>query len=252
MNSYSFNDNTLLHTCGFNFYSFVNILNNGIMSFKKAKENGIDICKNYDGSNLDDTISCVRYLYVNDDVLDGAYNIHIKKGISFIIEDVDFIYDKNDRVIHRYDEVLVKDFIDLSKIKGILVPESCLDLSFSELEYIRCASTSYVLVKNNLDKLLSFISVLGGSFDREVYDSYLRELYITNEAFRVESNELEKAFIRDDFYDVISDINYSLGNDISKCFRNMLGKDVNVLDVINYFNKDFPIYYLNDLNVKRK
>lgn len=252
MNNYSFNDNTLLHTCGFNFYSFVNILKNGIMSSSIAREKGIDLSRNFDGSNLDDTISCVRYLYVNDEIEDGAYNLHIKHGVSFIIEGVDFIYDKSDRVIHRYDEVLVKDYIDISKIKGILIPESYLDCSLNELEYIRKSSTSYVLVKNNLDKLIGFINSLGGNCSVKEYDDYLRELYLINEAFRNESNELEMKSLKEDFADVIDEINYSLGNEMSECFKRILGHDVCLYDVVNYFNKELPIYFFEDSNVKRK
>lgn len=40
-----------------------------------------------------DNIYLVRYLYVSDDSL-SAYNMYIKNGISIIIEDVPFIYDK--------------------------------------------------------------------------------------------------------------------------------------------------------------
>ena len=252
MSSYNFNDNTLLHTCGFNFYSFVNIMKNGIMSSSMAKEKGIDLNRNFDGSNLDDTISCVRYLYVNDEIEDGAYNLHIKHGISFIIEDVDYIYDKSDRVIHRYDEVLVKDYIDISKIKGILIPESYFDCSLNELEYIRRSSTSYVLVKNNLNKLISFINLLGGNSSIKEYDDYLRELYLINEDFRSEKDELEMKSLKDDFVDVIDEINYYLGNEMNECFKKILGDNVCLYDVVNYFNKDLPIYFLDDSNVKRK
>lgn len=252
MSSYNFNDNTLLHTCGFNFYSFVNIMKNGIMSSSMAKEKGIDLNRNFDGSNLDDTISCVRYLYVNDEIEDGAYNLHIKHGISFIIEDVDYIYDKSDRVIHRYDEVLVKDYIDISKIKGILIPESYFGCSLNELEYIRRSSTSYVLVKNNLNKLISFINLLGGNSSIKEYDDYLRELYLINEAFRSEKDELEMKSLKDDFVDVIDEINYYLGNEMNECFKKILGDNVCLYDVVNYFNKDLPIYFLDDSNVKRK
>jgi hypothetical protein len=252
MNNYNFNDNTLLHTCGFNFYSFVNILKNGIMSSSMAKEKGIDLNRNFYGRNLDDTISCVRYLYVNDKIEDGAYNLHIKHGISFIIEDVDFIYDKNDRIIHRYDEVLVKDYIDISKIKGILMPESYLDCSLNELEYIRKSSTSYILIKNNLEKLISFINLLGGNSSVTKYSDYLIELYFINEAFRNEKNEVEMKSLKEEFADVIDEINYSLGNEMNECFKKILGHDVCLYDVVNYFNKDLPVYFLKDSNVKKK
>ena len=47
-----------------------------------------------------DNIYLVRYLYVSDDPL-SAYNMYIKNGISIIIEDVPFIYDKNKSVFNN-------------------------------------------------------------------------------------------------------------------------------------------------------
>lgn len=252
MDNYNFNENTLLHTCGYNLYSFVNILNNGIMSYSYAKENNIDIGRNFYGSNLEDTISCVRTIYINDYILDGAYNLHIKNGISFIIEDVDFIYDKKDRIIHRYDEVLVKDYINPSKIKGILIPESYKDSLLNELEYIKCNSTSYTLIKNNLDNLVNFINLLGVKPQVNEYNDYLRELYLINEAYKKETNNKEKESLKQDFSDVINDINYTLGNDFIKCFRPIIGDDVSLLNAVNYFNKNLPIYFINDKKEKKK
>ena len=147
---------------------------------------------------------------------------------------------------------MVKDYIDISKIKGILIPESYFDCSLNELEYIRRSSTSYVLVKNNLNKLISFINLLGGNSSIKEYDDYLRELYLINEAFRSEKDELEMKSLKDDFVDVIDEINYYLGNEMNECFKKILGNNVCLYDIVNYFNKDLPIYFLDDSNVKRK
>ena len=73
-----------------------------------------------------------------------------------------------------------------------------------------------------------------------------------NEAFRNESNESELEFLRDDFVDVINEINYSLGKEMNKCFKNILGHDVCLYDVVNYFNKNLPIYFLKNSVIKRK
>ena len=242
--SYKFNSDSLIHCCGFNLYSFYSILKNGIMSSSYAKCNGFLVGRNYYGSNLDDMISCVRYLYVNDSIEDGAYSAHIKNGLSFVLEDVPFVYDKGDRVIHRYDEVLVKDFIDVSKIKGILVPDFYKDFDVCDLEFIKRDSTSYSLVLSNVSNMLSLIGFLGGSVDKSLYDDCFRELYYINEAFR-ESSSSEREILRLDFVCVIDELNYLIGNDISRVFKGIFGKeDVSLIDVVNYFKGDLPVYYL--------
>lgn len=250
--SYRFSSDTLIHSCGFNLYSFYNILKNGIMSYSYAKENGFVVDRNYYGSNLDDMISCVRYLYVNDSIEDGAYSAHVKNGLSFILEDVSFVYDKGDRFIHRYDEVLVKDYIDVSRIKGVLVPDFYKDFDVCDLEFIRRDSTSYSLILRNVSNMLSFIGSLGGSINKSLYDDCFRELYYINEAFR-NSSSSDKDVLRDDFVCVIDDLNYLIGTDFARVFKNIIGKDeVSLIDVVDYFRGDLPIYYLgNSVSLKK-
>lgn len=243
MSSYRFNDNTLLHSVGFDFSKFCNILDKGIMSFNYAKNQDVFINKNYEGYNLEDTISCVRYLYVTSDDSYSAYNKYVKKGISFIIEDMPFIYDKNERIIHRSDEVLVKDYIPLEKIKGVLVPEEYMDIGLTDLEYIRDNATSFVLIKNNLTSLKDFLKGKGLNVNNTYYEDIIRELYAINEAYRVETSREEKELLMEDFKTVIDDLNYLIGEDMNKCFSRILGKDgVTLREVINYLNKDLPIY----------
>lgn len=193
---YKYNDNTLFHSAGVNFSVIESIMKNGIASEKYGKEHGISVNRNYFGSNLDDTISCVRYLYVNDEVEDSAYSRYIKKGISFIMEDVPFIHDKNERIIHRSDEVLVKDFIPKEKIKAISIPSSLSEASFEELEYIKSDSTSYVNIKHIADAISEYINKESG-LNRD-YNDFYRELYYLNGEF-IEASLAEKKEIREEF-----------------------------------------------------
>ena len=109
--NYKFNDDTLIHGISFNPMKLEGILKYGIVSENYARSNNIPYSKNYnftideeikDKDSINklimdankDNIYLVRYLYVSDDPL-SAYNMYIKNGISIIIEDVPFIYDKN-------------------------------------------------------------------------------------------------------------------------------------------------------------
>lgn len=249
---YKYNDNTLIHSVGTDFSAISSIMNNGIVSKKYGKEHGIDINRNYYGSNLDDTISCIRYLYVNKAIEDSAYNRYVPNGISFVIEDTPFIYDKDSRFIHRSDEVLVKDFIPKENIKGILVPEHLIDTDLEDFTYIREDSTSYILVKHRLDNIVNYIqSISNVKCD---YEDYLRELYYLSEETKNVSEE-EQIDIYEEFKDVIRDLNYEIGLDYKKCFTKVLNKDdINILDIINYINDNslqLPIYMLDVKNKKK-
>lgn len=249
---YKYNDDTLIHSVGNDFSAINSIMDNGIVSEKYGKEHGISINRNYYGSNLDDTISCIRYLYVNETIEDSAYNRYVPNGISFIIEDTPFIHDKDARFIHRSDEVLVKDFIPKENIKGILVPENLINTDLEDLSYIRGDSTSYILIKHRLDNVVNYIASI--SDIKCDYEDYLRELYYLSEEAKNVS-EAEQIDIYEEFKDIIKDLNYEIGLDYKKCFSKILNKDnINILDIINYINNNslqLPIYVVEDKKVNK-
>ena len=249
---YKYNENTLIHSPGVDFATIESIMKNGIMSSKYGIEHGISVNRNYLGSNLNDTISCIRYLYVNKDVEDSAYNRYVPNGISFLIEGVPFISDKNERFIHRSDEVLVKDFIPKENIKGILVPEELIDIDLEDLPYIREDASSYELVKHRADGANVYIT--NATDMGNDYNDYYRELYFLSEDANNDSDmSLEER--KEEFRDVISDLNYVIGLDYHKCFSKVLGKeDVDVLDIVKYINSktlNLPIYVEKMKKVKK-
>ena len=145
----NFNDDTLLHAIGFNPMRLESILKYGIVSYNYAKEHNIPYSKNYNftisktflkdnefGENTNEilkesnynNIYLVRMLYVSDDPL-SAYNLYVTKGISLVVEDIDFISDKTKEFIKRSDEVIVKRFIPKENIKGISIPKNYIDES---------------------------------------------------------------------------------------------------------------------------
>lgn len=250
---YKYNDNTLIHSVGVNFCDIESIMKNGIVSSKYGEEHGIDINRNYLGSNLEDTISCIRYLYVNKDIEDSAYNRYVPNGISFLIEDTPFIADKDERFIHRSDEVLVKDYIPKENIKGILVPERLINTDLEDLSYIREDSTSYSLIKHRVDSISDYINSISGiSCD---FEDYYRELYYLSEEAK-NASEDEKSDIFEEFKDVIKDLNYEIGLDYEKCFSKVLNKtDINILDIVNYINSNtlnLSIYQSKDKSITKK
>lgn len=250
MSNYSFNDNTLLHCCGVNLASFVSIMENGIVSKKYASDKNISFSRNFDGSNLDDSISCVRCLYVNRDIPDSSYSLYVKKGISFIVEDVDFIYDKGERFIHRSDEVLVKDYIPVSKIKGIIIPEDFMNLGLDELSYIKENSTKYANIRGHIKSFKNFICSLNGGKEVE-FDDFDRELYFINQSY-INSSDDDKLELKEEFKDVICDLNYDIGNKLNDVFSNILGSEnVTLGEVVKYLNScylNLPIYHLSSKN----
>ena len=139
---YKYSDNTLIHSIGFNFARLESILKYGILSSKKAKEKNISFARNHSGYNLDDTISAVRYIYINPTDYTSSYCKYTTSGIGFILEDVPYIYDVSTRVINHSDEVLVEDNVDVSKIKAMLVPIEYRNTSLKDLNYLPLDSTS--------------------------------------------------------------------------------------------------------------
>lgn len=251
---YKYSENTLIHSPGVDFAAIDSIMKNGIMSLEYASKHGVDVNRNYYGSNLNDTISCIRYLYVNSDMKDSAYSKYVPNGVSFLIEDVPFIYDKNERIIHRSDEVLVEDFIPKEKITGILVPENLTNVGLEDMSYIMEDSSSYVLIKHKVDNIKSYILNLSGDVCN--YDDFIQELYYLNEESNNDNSDLQRDEIISEFRDVISDLNYEIGLNFHTCFSKVLGKsDINILDIIKYMNSktlNLPIYFIKDKPLTRK
>jgi len=234
---YKIGDTTLIHTCGFDILAFMNIMKHGIMSYDYAVEHGIPYFKNYHGSNLGDTISCVRPIYSNEEVFDSAYELYVKHGISFFLEGVPFIYDKEERFIHRMDEVLVKDYIPVSKIKGILIPEEYVNLPLHCLPYIRKNATSYPLIKHKTDYMRKFFVGNGEDIQVDYYNDIYNELYYIHLAYEKSEKEEERQYLKSEHVNVIHDLNELLGNDVERYFRKVLNKEnVTILDIIDFVN----------------
>lgn len=256
--NYKYNDNTILHSVGFNVFKLESVFENGILSFNEATSKNIVYARNYTGYNLDDAISCVRVSYINPSILDSSYHKHIMHGVSLIIENTKFIYNKNERVIHNVDEVLVENSIDKNNIKGIIVPSNYENMLLSEVDCLTLDSTSYVNVKNSCVFIYKYFLKYNYNLNKDLLNEYLNELYLTNNAIR-ECNEKEDY---DDlvvnFKEVVRELNDYLKEEIHNCFKKVLNKDeVTLLDAVNYLNKKYYNLSIYDIpynveNIKGK
>lgn len=255
--NYKYKENTLLHAIGFDLYKLDSIFKHGILSSDEAKKRNISIGRSFNGYNLDDTISFVRYIYINPSDLDSSYNRFIKNGISLIVEDVPFIYDYNERYIDHKDEVLVKDKVDVDKIKGISIPSKYLNSSLQDLPMFSLYSFNYINIKETCSNLINYCSTLGYKLTTEEkleYNNLLYLLSISLEDRLRNRSDLEKEDIANEDKILLSEfISYI----VNKTFSLLLNKeDVSLYDVVSYINSkslNLPIYInYNIVDEKRR
>ena len=255
--SYDYNENTLLHGIGFDLAKFDSICKHGLLSKKAADDLGVDMARVFSAYNDNDTISMVKHSYINKYADNSAYNKFIKKGISFIVEDVDYIYDVNDRVINSVDEVLVEGFISTDKFNGILLPEEYAYASLLDLPMFNMKSNHYKNINDTCNNLIRFISSLGYGFSNEEKTLYKSLSYSLLSSLEVtkkdkELSSLEKELIREDKL-ALAEFMSSL---VHKAFCIKLDSDfVTLYDAVEYLNSNnlnLDIYVGGVLKNKRK
>lgn len=260
--NYKFNDDTLIHSISFNPMKLEGILKYGIVSENYARSNNIPYSKNYnftidedikDKDSINklimdankDNIYLVRYLYVSDDPL-SAYNMYIKNGISIIIEDVPFIYDKNKELLKRSDEVVVKDNINPKNITGIMIPEDYKDKPLNEVMMLPKNILNYNLIKSSAIELVNYLQSNNYEVDITELSYLLKDLGIANKSVNsLSKDNIDYNDALNDYKDIINDINYFLSENVYNYFSSVLGKSATVLDMVefinNKYNKDIVI-----------
>ena len=260
--NYKFNDDTLIHGISFNPMKLEGILKYGIVSENYARSNNIPYSKNYnftidedikDKDSINklimdankDNIYLVRYLYVSDDPL-SAYNMYIKNGISIIIEDVPFIYDKNKELLKRSDEVVVKENISPLNITGIMIPEDYKDKPLNEVMMLPKNILNYNLIKSSAIELVNYLQSNNYEVDITELSYLLKDLGIANKSVNsLSKDNIDYKDALNDYKDIINDINYFLSENVYNYFSNVLGKSATVLDMVefinNKYNKDIVI-----------
>lgn len=260
--NYKFNDDTLIHSISFNPMKLEGILKYGIVSENYARSNNIPYSKNYnftidedikDKDSINklimdankDNIYLVRYLYVSDDPL-SAYNMYIKNGISIIIEDVPFIYDKNKELLKRSDEVVVKENISPLNITGIMIPEDYKDKPLNEVMMLPKNILNYNLIKSSAIELVNYLQSNNYEVDITELSYLLKDLGIANKSVNsLSKDNIDYNDALNDYKDIINDINCFLSENVYNYFSNVLGKSATVLDMVefinNKYNKDIVI-----------
>ena len=260
--NYKFNDDTLIHGISFNPMKLEGILKYGIVSENYARNNNIPYSRNYnftidkyikDSDSVGklnteenkDNIYLVRYLYISDDPF-SAYNKYVKNGISVIIEDVPFIYDKGEVLIKRSDEVVVKDNINPRNITGIMVLEEYKDKLLNEVMMLPENILNYNLIKSSAIELVNYLQSNNYEVDITELSYLLKDLGIANKSVNsLSKDNIDYNDALNDYKDIINDINYFLSENVYNYFSSILGKSATVLDMVefinNKYNKDIVI-----------
>lgn len=249
MESYRFKNNDLLHGIGFNYYTLESILKYGILSKKEAVKENIPLTKNYDGYNMDDTISLVNTAYTNIDDLGSAYHAFIENGISFLVDrKIEYIYDKNKRYINRPDEVLALDKIDTTCLKKIIIPEKDAYSLVGSTKIIPNTSYNYFNIK---DITLNYVNFIEKKIpvDLEYVSELLYELKTTVSAIRAEVKESKFPSEKDD-----KEISEKINNFLfyQKNVNDLRENNPDIDDLFNDFDevRDELNDYLGDLSQK--
>jgi len=272
---YKFNDDTLIHAIGFNPMKLEGILKHGIITENYAKENNINYSRNYNfnlneemlkkvenNSEVNEIIEkankeniyLVRSLYISDDPL-SAYNMYVKNGISFIVEDKPFFYNKNKELIKRSDEVIVKNHIEKENIKAIMIPEEYKNKRLNEVNMLPNNILNFGLIKSSVINMIKYLNDYNYDVDIDEIAYLLKDLEIAFKSVKsLDKNNQDYNDAMLDYKDIINDINNLLSNYVYDMFSKLLGRDATVLDMVEYINNKYDnkdIVYLESKGRKR-
>jgi len=261
-------DDTLLHAIGFNLMRFEGILKHGLVSYNYAKGHNIPYAKNYNftldkktierkylGNEINETLTnanynniyLVRMLYVSDDPL-SAYNLYVTRGISFVIENVPFISDKTKEFIKRSDEVIVKDYIPLTNIKAITIPNKFYNVPLNEVGILSSNMMNYDYVVDNVKNYIRFLQGYHHQVDITEMSYLLKDFKTAATSLRsLDKHSEDYPDALTDYKDIINEINEFLAKETYQCFTKILGFPATIGNTVAYINKKYHNYELINL-----
>ena len=259
---YEYNNNTLIHSVGAcNLQRLESILTYGILSYNSAKNKGIILSKNYLPDNQNqDYISFTRVGDISFTNENNAYNYYVKTGISLIIEDVDYLVDKSNFHNQREDEVLVKDFVIKEKITGIIIPKEFEEYNLYQLDGLLIIPrniTKYEYICTIVKDYILFLKKYHYNIDTTLINDYLKEiLYINKALYTLKSNGLENKIdeteLKEDYKEVLKELNEFLMENTFLCFNKLLGKMVTLKDIVIYISENKLNIYDIPRNIEPK
>lgn len=209
------------------------ILENGIVA--KNKSAGIEsYSANNEGYNGDKCVSVAVNIPISEDGYD-AYRTYISNGgISFIIEDDNYIYSRHTSSNSGFEnEGFIYGGVAPSEIKGILINDELEHKSISELNMLGESGT--IFVGPSALNIIRQLTKDGSDYEQVDECRSLIEQYDTTA-----NDDSLDPFDRMDKEDALKErINRCLGTMVSQHYSKLLGKEnPELIDVVQYYNKD--------------
>lgn len=231
-------NNFCYHSCGYNLFRYVNIMNHGILSANAGISiNGfitnLDVNDSFNGKN-NVSVAIPNKDYDNDNLYSSLKAYILDGGISFYIEDVKYKFAINSNSNSRfYDEGYVYNKIPKSHIKGIIINSHIRYKKISTLPIIDEHKTALGSVVANAYAIINVLNDFGINVPEDIYQIISQY----NEA----SIKQKKT--------IITDINHILSKSVEEYFQKALSKkDITLMNVISYYNNlNLPIYTEDDV-----
>ena len=135
--------NIAFHGISFDYFKMLSILQTGILSYDAALDGGIVINRNYGGYNGDSQVSLSESPSIHGTYNYGAFNVFVKKGISFVI-DIGNLYCIPDTKSGIPGEIYVNYIVPRENIIGIMLPKDLLYTSIDKLNIFSDMGTAYI------------------------------------------------------------------------------------------------------------
>lgn len=235
------------------------ILKYGLLSRKNIEQRNllsfyVHSIRSYDCKNGNDYISLVDFNSLVESKegcafsqLFEAFALHTLTSLSIMI-DRDVTVSKKGVLESCFDdEVFVRDYVDKSHIKGIILPEHLVEESICNIPFL--PGDSYCYTETQINHLIDCMEAYFNKkiFRDELLASVKQAWQIRNERCSITSAvALQKERHGIDMKDILSKLINGLWQEKLKV------ENPSYIDVINYINNDIqPIYEINQKTLKK-